>query len=59
MVHDFCVACEFPKFNLLMTDQLPMLLKFSLLLIQKNVNSNEHAEFLEKISFCSQSNPVI
>ena len=47
------------KFNLLMTDQLPMLLKFSLLLIQKNVNSNEHAEFLEKISFCSQSNPVI
>ena len=59
MVHDFRITSKLPMFNLLMTDQLPMLLKFSLLLIQKNVNSNEHAEFLEKISFCSQSNPVI
>jgi hypothetical protein len=50
MVHDFRVASELYMFNLLMTDQLAMLLKFILLLIQKNVNSNEHAEFLEKIS---------
>lgn len=59
MVHDVRVASELHMFNLLMTDQLPMLLKFTLLLIQKNVNSNEYAEFLEKISFCSQSNTVI
>ena len=50
MVHDFRVASELYMFNLLMTDQLAMLLKFILLLIQKNVNSNEHAELLEKIS---------
>jgi len=50
MVHDFRIASKLHMFNLLMTDQLLMLLKFTLLLIQENVNSNEHAELLEKIS---------
>ncbi len=50
MVHDFRIANKLHMFNLLMTDQLLMLLKFTLLLIQENVNLNEHAELLEKIS---------
>ncbi len=59
MVHVFGVARQLPRLNLLMTDQLLMLLKFVLLLVLKNDNSNEDAEFLEKISICSKSNPII
>jgi len=47
------------RLNLLMTDQLPMLLKFVLLLVLKKGNSNEREEFLEKISICCKSNPII
>jgi len=51
MVHDFGVARQLPRLNLLMTDRLPILLKFVLLLVLKKIIQMSVQSFWKKYQF--------